>query len=143
MKSIDSIHIKAMEIAQQAFLAQKNGNENEFITLSKEAFLLEKQAAMILRDKYDTEPNRTILFKSAAFLAFDAKEYNECKNMIVYALLGSPDNETKEELTELFTDILKEMQPQTVQKQHVDNPKKKLSGIYTSNREKLQNIKYL
>jgi hypothetical protein len=105
MKKIDVIHNQAMEIAQKALLLQRQGNSDDFVKLSKEAFLLEKQAAMFLKDKFDVEPNRSILYKSAAFLAYDAKEYEECSNMIVYALFGEPDNVIKKELLELFLEI--------------------------------------
>jgi len=112
MKNIDSLHNEAMVIAQKAFIAQKNGNEKDFIKLSKDAFLLEKQAAMTLKDKFDIEPNRAILFKSAAFLAFDAKEYNECKDMRKYALSGDPYPEIKIELEELKFAVFEKLKNQ-------------------------------
>jgi hypothetical protein len=105
MKNIDKIHSKAMEIAQKAFLMQQNGHQEEFVRLSKEAFLLEKEAALYLLNKKDAEPSRSILFKSAAFLAFDAKEYEECEEMMLEALLGNPDEQIKEELKELKYDL--------------------------------------
>jgi hypothetical protein len=105
MKKIDSLHNKAMELAQKAFLVQKNGDEAEFIRLSKEAYSFEKQAAMLLVDKFDTEPNRAILFKSAAFLAYDAKEYKECMDMLINALSGEPDDIIKKELFDLYNEI--------------------------------------
>jgi len=116
MKKIDQLHTKAMQIAQRAYLAQMSRNETEFVKLSKEAFNLEKEAAMLLHDKYDTEPNRSILFKSAAFLAFDAKEYNECLEMIISALFGKPDTIIKNELQELYEDLSRVTKPITMKK---------------------------
>jgi hypothetical protein len=91
MKKYDELHAKAMVTAQYAFLAQRKGDPIEFVKLSKEAFGLERQAAMLLQHCYDKEPTRSIFFKSAAFLAFDAQEYSECLNMIILTLLGAPD----------------------------------------------------
>jgi len=108
MKNINTIHDEAMVIATNAYLLKcKKGNIDEIIKLSKEAFLLEKEAAMMLINKKDAEPSRSILFKSAAFLAFDAMEYDECKNMIILALLGEPDLGVIEEMKELFNDMSK------------------------------------
>lgn len=112
MSQIDELHNQAMDLAESAFLAEQRGDKNTFVQLSKEAFLLEKKAALLLQNAYDAEPNRSILFKSAAFLAFDAQEYQECRDMITYTLLGKPDDLIKAEMNQLFvetTEILNKM----------------------------------
>jgi hypothetical protein len=110
MSNIEDLHTKAMDLAENAFLLQQKGDAIAFVQLSKEAFLLEKAAAMLLQNEPHSEPSRSILFKSAAFLAFDAQEYQECRDMITYTLLGKPDNIIKAEMNQLFdetTAILK------------------------------------
>jgi hypothetical protein len=102
MPNITKLHTKAMDLAENAFLLQQKGDAIAFIQLSKEAFLLEKEAAMLLQNEPNSEPSRSILFKSAAFLAFDAQEYQECRDMITYTLLGKPDNIIKAEMNQLF-----------------------------------------
>lgn len=102
MNSIDQLHNQAMDLAENAFLAQQKGDKTAFVQLSREAFLLEKAAAMLLQNQFDAEPTRSILFKSAAFLAFDAQEYQECRDMITYTLLGKPDEIIKTEMNQLF-----------------------------------------
>jgi hypothetical protein len=102
MTQIEQLHNKAMDLAENAFLAQKKGDTTAFIQLSKDAFLLEKAAAMLLQNEQNAEPSRSILFKSAAFLAFDAQEFQECRNMITYTLLGKPDAVIKAEMNQLF-----------------------------------------
>ncbi len=140
MKKIDTIHEEAMKLAQQAFLAQKNGNDNDFIKLTEKSFILEKQAAMLLKDKIESEPNRSILFKSAAFLANDLKKYDECKNLIIYALLGEPEQGIKDELFDLFSEI-SEMNPKTMLLHAIQynisivNPKDTFSNVYLTNSE--------
>jgi hypothetical protein len=107
MKKYDELHAKAMVIAQYAFLAQRKGDPIEFVKLSKEAFWLERQAALLLQHRYDKEPTRSIFFKSAAFLAFDAQEYSECLNMILLTLLGAPDALIKKEINDLTAELFK------------------------------------
>lgn len=104
MTQIDLLHNQAMDLAENAFLAQQKGDKTAFVQLSREAFLLEKAAAMLLQNQLDAEPSRSILFKSAAFLAFDAQEYQECRDMITYTLLGKPDNIIKAEMNQLFAE---------------------------------------
>lgn len=105
MSNINQIHDQAMTIAEKAFLAQQAGDKVAFVQLSKEAFLLERKAAMMLKDKMDVEPSRSVLFKSAAFLAFDAQDYQACRDMITYTLLGKPDPIIKMEMKNLFLEV--------------------------------------
>ena len=105
MNSTHNLHEQAMDLAEDAFLAQKIGDKTTFVQLSKEAFLLEKSAALSLLNQPDAEPSRSILFKSAAFLAFDAQEFQECRDMITYTLLGKPDATIKAEMNQLFAEV--------------------------------------
>jgi len=140
MKNLNILHDKAMEIAQKSFLAQKNGKLNEFKKLSKEAFELEKQAAMLLKENFNSEPNRSILFKSAAFLAYDADEIDECKKMIILALFGKADQEIKDELFELFSEISEKNSKSTLVSTiqynvTIVNPLEKFPDIYSQTKE--------
>jgi hypothetical protein len=105
MSKINQLHEQAMDLAEKAFLAQQKGAKIGFVRLSKEAFLLEKAAAILLKDKPEIEPSRSILFKSAAFLAYDAQEYQSCRDMITYTLLGKPDAIIKAEMKALFLEV--------------------------------------
>ena len=60
---------------------------------------------MTLLSQPNAEPSRSILFKSAAFLAFDAQEFQECRDMITYTLLGKPDADIKTEMNQLFMEV--------------------------------------
>jgi hypothetical protein len=105
MSKINQLHDQAMDIAEKAFLARQKGDNIAFVKLSKESFLLERAAAMLLKDRLEVEPSRSILFKSAAFLAFDAQEYQACRDMITYTLLGKPDAVIKTEMKALFQEV--------------------------------------
>jgi hypothetical protein len=103
---INELHDEAMKFAQEAYMAQRQNKPIDMMRLSKEAFLLEKKAALAIPKNHpDAEPSRTILFKSAAFLAYDAEMYWECYDMITQAFSGKPDAQIKAELNELAEDI--------------------------------------
>ena len=128
MSKINQLHDQAMDIAEKAFLAQQAGDKTAFIRLSKEAFLLGKTAAMALKDKAEAEPSRTILFKSAAFLAFDAQEYQACRDMITYTLLGRPDPSIKSEMKALFLEVDAILQKMPSKFEEIKNKIARLDG---------------
>ena len=75
MQTIKEIHDKAMNLAEDAFHAQKSGREADAIRLFAEALELEQEAANSLPLSEESEPTRSILFRSAASLAFNSKNY--------------------------------------------------------------------
>ncbi len=101
MNTIDELHSKAMDIADDAFIARRKGKLEQAKQLSKEALEYEKQAALLLINEFEIEPTRSVLFRSAGWLAFNAEEYKVAEEMIAYALKGLPPFEIKEELDEL------------------------------------------
>ena len=52
--------------------------------------------------KYDHEPTRSVLFRSAASLAIDCKEYLEAERLIGEGLAGNPPPDIRIELRELY-----------------------------------------
>ena len=99
----NELHDKAMNIADDAFIAKREGCFDQFKTLLKEAFYCEKEAALLLVNEFEIEPTRSVLFRSAGWLAFDAEEYDEAKKMVDYGLRGNPPDEIKKELEGLFS----------------------------------------
>jgi DNA polymerase III delta prime subunit len=99
---VNELHEKAMKIAQAAFVARMQSELENVKQLSSQAFEYERQAAMLLLNDYDIEPTRSVLFRSAASLALNFKDYREAERMIALGLLGNPPPEILEELRELF-----------------------------------------
>ena len=66
--------------------------------LRREAFLLESQAAMMLIDKKDAEPTRSVLFRSAAWLAHNCGQFKAGLELANEGLRGNPPAEIIEEL---------------------------------------------
>lgn len=101
MTIMDNHHF-AMELADKADRAKRLGMLDEAKVYFKEAFDLESQAALSLRDRQTIEPTRSILFRSSAALAIECNELREAERMIAYALAGFPPTEIAEELRDLL-----------------------------------------
>jgi hypothetical protein len=75
-------HDKAMMLAQEAIMARIRRNENEAQVLYKQSFELEREAAYIYAERFDKEPIRSILYRSAASLAIECFLYKEAALLI-------------------------------------------------------------
>lgn len=105
MSQIKDIHRKAIDLAKKAMEARDFGDKKAYYTFSKEAFALEKQAAYMLFANLESEPTRSVLFRSAATLAYNCGLLEEAEKLIYCALSGSPHFEIKEELNFLLRQI--------------------------------------
>lgn len=104
-RQINSLHLKAMELAGRAFQAELRAEYDGAKALFREAFDLERQAAEMLTADLAAEPTRSILFRSAASLALDCGEYRSAERMVATALSGNPPNELCEELRDLLETV--------------------------------------
>ncbi len=102
MKSIRELHKEAMDLAEMAFVAKLRGNLEKSDQLSRQAFEYEAQAARLVPDEPSSEPTRSVLYRSAASLALDCKEFREAERLIAAGLAGHPPEEIAGELRELF-----------------------------------------
>lgn len=103
-KELEKLHNLAMDNSELALLSLQNGDIEKFHQLSASAFIYEKRAAMELIDK-KIEPSRSVLFKSAAYIALDNADFVEAWKLYEYALDGNPPMEIGEELRELAIEI--------------------------------------
>ena len=102
--SCDHLHQKAMHQTELALKAEKSGNAKTAITHFQKAFDLEKQAAMTLAYQFELEPSRSVLFRSASYLAIKAKRYREAERMAAFGLIGNPPIEIAVELREALNE---------------------------------------
>ena len=100
-----------MNTAELAFIARKNGKVEEFKQFIEAAFLLEKEASMLLIDQKTLEPSRSVLFRSAASLALQCGRLHEAEALIDEAFDGNPPREIAKELVELIKEIQKQVFP--------------------------------
>jgi hypothetical protein len=105
MNKLKDIHREAIELAKLAIEARDIGDKKLYYELSKQAFSLEKQAAYMLFANLETEPTRSVLFRSAATLAYNCGMLEEAQKLIYCAFSGSPHFEIKEELNLLLKQV--------------------------------------
>ncbi len=103
--TMNDLHPQAMDLAEQAFWHQRKGENEKARPLFLEALALEQQAAALLAATPETEPSRSILYRSAASLAFHAGAYETADWLIAKGLAGSPPPEIREELVALADDV--------------------------------------
>ncbi|MCG6553274.1 MAG: hypothetical protein L7F77_13195, partial [Candidatus Magnetominusculus sp. LBB02] len=104
MKEVNKLHNEAMDYAQDAFHHRQTGDT----TKAKECFLLafglERKAAELFKDS-TLEPTRSVLYRSAASLAYNCDELREAERLVSTALSGDPPDEIADELRNLLEDI--------------------------------------
>jgi hypothetical protein len=96
------LHRAAMRHAQEAYMAVLNGDTAAALPLYEQAFLLEQQAAHHFILALEQEPTRSVLFRSAANLAFKCQKYEDAKKMVYFGLAGNPPQEIAEELMDVY-----------------------------------------
>jgi len=105
MTTVDDLHPRAMDLAEEAFGHLRRGDEARAKTYFLEALKLEQEAAFLLQPVEGSEPSRSILFRSAAFLAYNAEDFDSAERLVAQGLAGFPPFEIKEELKDLYEDI--------------------------------------
>ena len=106
MSQTQSLHQEAMHIAHQAYTAQREGDNIRYLQLLKTALEKEKTATWQLFHKTEAEPTRSVLFRSAAWLAFQYRQPREAEQLISAALSGNPPKEIIQELRTLYKEVL-------------------------------------
>jgi hypothetical protein len=103
-EELQEFHRLAMDNAELSLMALRQGNFEKFRQLSSQAFIYEKKAALGLYDQ-QIEPSRSVLFRSAAYIALDNADFIEAQKLYEFALEGDVPNEIEEELKELKFEI--------------------------------------
>lgn len=105
MTNLRELHDQAMNYAEYAFVARFKGDTKRAAELFLHAFELERKAAEVLKDDVNVEPTRSILFRSAATLAWECGYLMESGRLIDLGLSGRPPDEIAKELQELRNQI--------------------------------------
>jgi hypothetical protein len=91
------IHEKAMALSHEADMAKIWNDEPKSQMLYKQSLDLEREAAYIYSERFDKEPIRAILYRSAASLAMLCHLYEDADLLIQQGLASStPPNMVKE-----------------------------------------------
>ena len=106
VRAAELAHRKAMEFVDAAFLARRSGKLKEERKCNRQALEKERQAANAIHDCYDLEPSRSVLYRSAAALAFCCNDLKEAKRLVACGLDGKAvPIEIEQELRDLGQDI--------------------------------------
>jgi hypothetical protein len=99
------IHEKAMALSQEADMAKIWNDEPKSQMLYRQSLDLEREAANIYLERFDKEPVRSILYRSAASLAMLCHLYEEADLLIQQGQSSSTPPDMARELKELKTQI--------------------------------------
>jgi hypothetical protein len=99
------IHEKAMALSHEADMAKIWNDEAKSQMLYRQSLDLEREAAYIYSERFDKEPVRTILYRSAASLAMLCHLYEEADLLIQQGQADSTPAHMRAELTELKAQI--------------------------------------
>ena len=77
MSKVRDLHTKAMDYAEQAMIARHSGEAQRATALTRKAHLCETRAAELIPCGEGSEPTRSILYRSAASLAYQCQELEE------------------------------------------------------------------
>lgn len=106
IKLTNELHDKSMQFADLAFFAEREGKKTEAKIHYQKAFELECQAAMLLMNRFEVEPSRSVLFRSAACLALKNDNFRDAERMAAFGLSGNPPLEIATELRAVFKEIV-------------------------------------
>lgn len=94
-----TLHQAAMELAERAFsLEGAPGSQDLF----RSALDKERRAAELWSQTSGLEPTRSVLYRSAASLAWSCQDYAEAERLARTGLAGDPPADIAEELGELL-----------------------------------------
>lgn len=102
---IKELHTRAMELADQADLLKRQGNVDDAFCLYEQSLEAERSAAYEAQKQNAGEPTESVLFRSAASLAYSIKDYREAERLICMGLAGNPPADIAEELRSLYDTV--------------------------------------
>lgn len=102
----ESAHRRAMELVDAAFLARRSGDSQSEREYNLQALEKECQAANAIAERHDLEPSRSVLYRSAATLAYRCDRLREAERLAACALSGkNAPTEIVQEVRELMENI--------------------------------------
>lgn len=105
MTTVRELHDRATDLGQMAMVARHEGRMEEASDLARQAFECEMQAARLIPDEESSEPTRSILYLSAASLAYQSKDLQIAQRLVAEGLSGYPRPNIEQDLKDLFEQI--------------------------------------
>lgn len=101
MTTVRDLH-EAMEKAEKAMFARQRGHSVFAAKLSRQAYALEREAADQLEAKPESEPSRSVIYRSAAWLAFNGNMVVSAEDAALQGLAGQPPGVIRAELEDVL-----------------------------------------
>jgi hypothetical protein len=98
-------HRDAVEQADLALAAGRRGDRVQALAHIRRAYELEAEAANALVHDFQSEPTRSVLFRSAATLALDCSLFAEAEKLACTGLIGNPPEQIAEELRDVLEQV--------------------------------------
>jgi hypothetical protein len=105
MRTVRDLHHEAMELTQQAMIERHSGHPERARELSRRAYQLEAEAAELVPYGQASEPTRSILYRSAASLAYQCEELEATQRLAAKGLSGYPAADVRAELSDLLARV--------------------------------------
>ena len=105
MTTVRELHDKAAELAQMAMVARYEGRMEEAKDLARRALEYELHAAKLVPDEESSEPTRSILYLSAASLAYQCKDLQTAQRLVAEGLCGYPPPKVEQDLKDLLEQV--------------------------------------
>ena len=102
MTTVRGLHEKAMHMAQTAMIFREQGRSRLANAFAKRAHRLETEAIALVPHEDSSEPTLSILYRSAASLAYQSGDYEAARKQVMTGLSGNPPSDIKEELEGLL-----------------------------------------
>ncbi len=90
-----------MDLAQLALLSRQQGDTERADVLARDACVYESHAADLLPAEHAAEPLRSLLYLSAASLAYQCQDFQQARKLAHKGLCGFPADSTRRDLHDL------------------------------------------
>jgi len=104
-REVKRLHRQAMEYADEADILRLEGDRDRFLHFTRLALEKESAAAELMVDEKNIEPTRSVLYRSAATLAYQCEMYVEAKRLLYTGLAGDTPPEIEYQLKHLLQKV--------------------------------------
>jgi hypothetical protein len=105
METPESLFRASQPWISKSEAARFEDRHDDYIAALREAFRLQREAALLLRDRQDAEPTRAVLFRSAGSLAMRLGEWRMAEQLAAEGLAGDPHPTFAEDLRQLIQTV--------------------------------------
>src|SRR5262245_34731771 len=105
MSQVRDFHSEAMRLAHLAIVARHNNDLAQAEIFARQALEYERKAADLIPEALESEPTRSILYRSAASLAYQCKDLAVSLRLIAKGLSGYPTFQVEAELRGLYEQV--------------------------------------